>query len=120
MTWEGDIENFITVLRARQLRLHTEVANRIHASITHGSATTGAPGQPVQTGNLINSWKIIRFSPFQTQISTSVVYAPGIEDGESGGVGTSLQLRSEVGGFHSVKMTRAGFQDLVNEVVRQV
>ena len=120
MTWEGDIENFINVLRAKQLRVHLEVANRIHASITHGSATTGAPGQPVQSGNLINSWKVIRISPFLTQVSTGVIYAPAIEDGVGGATGTSLQVRSEVGGFHSVKMTRAGFQDLVNEVARQV
>ena len=119
MTWEGDIENFITVLRARQIRLHTEVANRIHASITHGSETTGAPGQPVQTGNLINSWQVIRISPLQSQISTPVVYAPGIEDGVLYGK-DGVQVRSGVGGFHSVKMTRAGFQDLVNEVARQV
>ena len=121
MSYSKDIGRFIRTLRLRQTRIHDEVGRALHQSIQHGSEITAAPGQPVQTGNLINSWQVIRISPFKTQISTNVIYAPGIEDGvlygPGGKVVTELVLRSEVGGFHSLKLTRAGFQDLVNSVV---
>ena len=53
---------------------------------------------------------------FQTvaTISTNVEYAPAIEENTRGAT-----LRSQVGGWHSVALTRAGFQRLVDvETVR--
>ena len=86
-------------------------------SIKVGSALTGAPGQPVDTSNLLNSWELEMESPTVAVVSTNVEYAPAIEDGV--GPNGPLTLRSAVGGFHSRKQTMAGGQKLVDEAVRQ-
>lgn len=89
-------------------------------SITDGSTLTGAPGQPVDTGTLKASWQMVMESPTSAIIGTNLVYAPSIEDGVSyAHGGKPLVKRSEVGGWHSVALTIAGFQRLVAEEVRK-
>ncbi len=124
MTFQRDIEDFLVELDLRQKRLREEAVQRAFDGIRHGDEITGAPGQPVDTGNLINSWQIDKVSDTTTRIFTAVIYAPGIEDGvlygSGGNVKAQLTLRSQVGGFHSVKMTVAGWQDIVNAVVEDL
>ena len=81
-------------------------------SITVGSAITGAPGQPVDEGTLRASWHEDFESQTRASITTPLgdTYAIPIEEGE--GAYGPLTLRSEVGGFHSVAMTKAGFKDI--------
>lgn len=97
-----------TTTRSREVFVN--VANHVHRSVQTGSETTGAPGQPVDTGALRNSWQLT-FESTEALISTGLVYAPPIEDGV--GPHGPLTLRSEVGGFHSVALTRAGFDRIV-------
>ncbi len=92
----------------------TEVSN----SIKFGSALTGAPGQPVDTGNLRDSWTAHFRGPTRAIVATNVEYARSIEDGRSyAHAGRPIQLRSGVGGFHSVKMTRANYGRLARETI---
>lgn len=79
-------------------------------SIQNGSAVTGAPGQPVDTGALKASWQLVFEGADHATIGTNLVYALPIEDGV--GPHGDLRLRSTVGGFHSVKQTVAGFPRL--------
>jgi phage gpG-like protein len=88
------------------------------ASIQTGSPTTGAPGQPVDTGNLRASWNVQYESPTVALISTNVEYAPYIEAGV--GPKGALTLRSQVGGFNSVELTKQGIDLLVNEEIVRV
>jgi hypothetical protein len=88
-------------------------------SIQFGSPLTAAPGQPVDTGNLRNSWQDEKVSPTEHVISTPVVYASNIEDGISSH-GTPMTLRSAVGGFHSVALTVANFDRIVDDAARAV
>lgn len=81
-----------------------------HESITEGSLLTGAPGQPVQTGQLKASW-IVEATETKARITSNLRYARPIEDGQRNG--KELTLRSSVGGFHSVKLTVAGWQRIV-------
>ncbi len=120
----------------------------VHGSVVEGSAVTGAPGQPVDTGNLKGSWQETFPEPMVGQVATNVVYAEAVEHGQqepytTSAHGTSRTLedgtvvsytvlggtqvtpgpmtfRSGVGGAHSVKLTRAGWQDIVRDVARQV
>jgi hypothetical protein len=96
------------VTRATFVRCTTEVQR----SLVEGSPLTGAPGQPVDTGTLRASF-IPRFNSLTDwQITTPLVYAPYIEDGVRPD-GVTLSLRSVVGGFHSAKLTRAGWPQIV-------
>lgn len=92
------------------------------ASIKTGSAETGAPGQPVDTGNLRNSWQVEFDDPeFPTEatIGTPVEYAQAVEDAV-GPHGHVLYGKSGVGGSHSAKLTVATFQRIVDRNVERV
>jgi hypothetical protein len=88
-------------------------------SIQFGSPLTAAPGQPVDKGNLRNSWQDERVSPTEHIVSTPIVYADNIEDGISSH-GTPMTLRSAVGGFHSVALTVSNFDRIVDAAVEAV
>lgn len=99
------------------------IATHAHRSIVEGSEVTGAPGQPVDTGNLKTSWQLSFPSADRALISTNVIYAPIIESGirpigsgrgnATGRTGTRITLRSPVGGFHSVQLTVDGLPKIV-------
>jgi hypothetical protein len=91
----------------------------VQRSVVEGSEVTGAPGQPVDLGNLKNSF-IPQFTSNTTWETTTVFrYAPSIEDGFSYQWGVPLTLRSKVGGFHSVKLTRAGWERIIETAAKQ-
>jgi hypothetical protein len=108
----------------RALARHTEKVNRregvmfrntvehVERSIKFGSETTGAPGQPVRSGNLLKSF--FRSGSLRSRNVTIAAdltkapYAPLIENNPN-----DMQLRSEVGGFHSIKITKINFRWIV-------
>lgn len=92
-----------------------DVAAAMHDSIVNGSSVTGAPGQPVDTGNLKASWQLESVSPESARITTNVAYARVIEDGV--GRHGPLTLRSTVGGFHSVEKTVDGVPALIQRAI---
>jgi hypothetical protein len=115
MSFSDDIKAFNARLRKRERSLFVNTVSAVETSIKRGSPITGAPGQPVDTGNLIGSWTTEFESADVATVSTNVDYAPEIEDNARGAT-----LRSEVGGFHSVKQTRAGFERLVHHEARKL
>jgi hypothetical protein len=103
-------------------------------SIVEGSALTGAPGQKVDTGALKASW-IQEITEDGVRISTNIAYAPIIEEdirssydregeqpsrpkGATGG--HRPHVKSTVGGPHSVALTVAGIDRLLDEAGRRV
>jgi hypothetical protein len=112
------IDAIITMMRKRQERLFMRTTEKMHESIVWGSPLTGAPGQPVDTGDLKRSWQLTFPGSWLSRSASGLEYAPGIEAGM--GKNGSLTLRSAVGGFHSRKLTRAGFQKLVNVSVIEI
>ena len=113
-----ELHTFSLKVQTKVPEVFTGVVDETHRSIQLGSEITGAPGQPVDTGNLRASWEKWYDSPTQATIATNVVYAPYIEEGMNSRGG--FTLRSAVGGFHSVKMTVAGFQRIVDMVTKSV
>lgn len=111
-----DVQQWLAKVERRRRDLFINVASATLRSIQFGSPVTGAPGQPVQSGALLNSWQLTFESQVLALIATRLVYAPLIEDGE--GPYGPLRLRSAVGGFHSVKLTRAGFRRIVESEAR--
>ena len=121
MSFSDDLNKFTVKVEARTKDVFVQTAAHAHRSIQTGSATTGAPGQPVDTGNLKASWQLNFVAPLVAEITTNVEYARSIEDGISyAHGGTPLTLRSAVGGFHSVAQTIAGINNIVEEETRKV
>jgi hypothetical protein len=118
VSFAGDVARFQAKVSARAQDIHDGVCDLAFESIVQGHVVTGAPGQPVDTGHLKGSWQNIPLEPLTRLIVTNVVYAPAIEDG-IGRYGP-LTLRSAVGGFHSVKLTRAAWPRIVDTVAREV
>lgn len=90
----------------------------VDRSVRLGSELTNSPGQPVDTAYLLNSWQQVWQGKNSVTLITRTKYARPIEDGTR--EGRALTLRSEVGGFHSVKLTVAGYQRIVKHVVQTV
>jgi len=123
MTFQTDIARFVVKTFVKQKLIFFTVANELQTSVKEGSKITGSPGQPVAIlngGELKNSWQLEFLDLFLATTTTPIIYARGIEEGMDPRTGNQLTLRSEVGGFHSVKLTRAGYQKLVNQVARKV
>lgn len=118
MGFADDVRRFQGKAGDAAQQMHRGVVELAFQSIVEGSPVTGAPGQPVDTGNLKGSWQHIPEGPTTSLIATKVLYAPQIEDGTR--AGRSLVLRSAVGGFHSVKLTVAGWARIVEQIAREV
>ena len=159
MSFAAELRSFTAGLRARQSALFEGVDAEIERSIVEGSEITGAPGQPVDTGNLLNSWQRMRLEAFLSRTATNTSYAEANENGyredheraahtraahERGAytredgtavsrhavrahevrahsvTGGPITFRSAVGGAHSVKLTRTGFQRIVEHVLQEI
>ena len=142
MTFMRDLRKFAVKVERTTRLTFVGTATKMHESVTMGSSITGAPGQPVDTGFLRNSWQL-DIKPTHATISTNVAYAPVIEHnlrsaydaagvqnryGVTGGrIGPSLPfgmrrrgVKSEVGGNHSVKMTVAAADRLQAAALREI
>lgn len=110
------LKGFGELTKARRKLLFRRVVEHVGRSIRFGSPTTGAPGQPVKSGDLLKSWRQEgdADSGRVTWIS-NLYYAPIIEDNWRGAT-----LRSPVGGFHSVKLTVAGYGAIIDEELKFV
>lgn len=107
MTFSGDIKRHQEKRDRRIRRIFIRTTEEVRRSVVSGSPLTGSPGQPVQTGALRASWVGRFLTPDRWRITTNLAYAPVIE------AGAGLTLRSTVGGFGSVAMTRTGFANIV-------
>ncbi|HEV8448579.1 MAG TPA: hypothetical protein VGQ44_17235 [Gemmatimonadaceae bacterium] len=112
------IRSFGLKVKAQSENVVAGSAIEVLRSIKTGSELTGAPGQPVDTARLLNSWQLEQLSRLLWSVSTNVEYAPPIEEGV--GRFGPLTLRSQVGGFHSVASTRANFDRIVAYVTPRV
>lgn len=126
MTLSDDIAAFNNRLDKWSADVFEEVGRLAFESIVEGSEITGAPGQPVDTGILKASWTRVYLDK-DTQLLSSggeaaaynYIIENGIRDigsGRGNATGKTqlrLTLRSPVGGFHSVALTVASFEQLV-------
>jgi hypothetical protein len=108
VSFERDLARFVKKVYDRHETLHNRVVDHVGRSIRFGSATTGAPGQPVKSGKLLASWYARHNGRWMVHWVSNIRHARAIEHNLRG-----AQLRSKVGGFHSVKLTRAGFTRIV-------
>lgn len=142
MSFGDDLAFFRDKVVRRSRLVFLGSVDGIHDSVVEGSTVTGAPGQPVDVGNLLGSWQQTYPEEWVGQTATNVEYARAIEEGQQGEYTTTphtrviretgqvidvaggtrvtprkMTLRSAVGGFHSVKLTRAGWKKVVAAAV---
>ena len=135
--WERAIDDFERKVRTNIVKIHARTAFAMRDSVVDGSPTTGAPGQPIDTSTLKNSWILSHPSPFFATLQTDVQYAEAIEEGivkphqrgpytRKDGTpvrrhsvrGYPMIFRSKTGGSHSVKLTRIGIQKIADKATR--
>lgn len=109
MSFRDDCRRFGLEVDAVDAEIFANVVSAVHESIVDGSPVTGAPGQPVDTGTLRDSWTPEFLSATEARVSTNVEYAPHVEDNVRG-----VEFKNH--GPHSVKLTVAGFDRLVDDV----
>jgi hypothetical protein len=129
MAFKDDLDRFAKKLDGRVKDVFVGATIEVHKSIVEGSPVTSAPGQPVDTGFLWTSWIPEHTSPSTWQTTTNVSYAPAIEDGIRGAYDPKGVDRppgfeplgiSQEGGSGSVRLTRGGWQNIVDHVRREV
>lgn len=117
--WDEALNRFaaqkLTVV-PRKIFVGVVESAKVH--IQEGSPITGAPGQPVQSGELKRKW-FVRYDGNKAFIYNPLIYAPFIETGISWH-GTRMKVRSAVGGFRSIAKIRLNFQRLIDWVVVNV
>lgn len=113
-----DIDRFNKKLAKKPVEFIDRATDEVFNSIVNGSALTGAPGQPVLSGALKRSWVKRRTSAGTSEVVTDSPYARTIEDlfGRFG----KIQIRSAVGGGHSVKMTQAAWDQIIFKVLQDI
>lgn len=127
MSFANDVRLWTEKTKQSVRQVVAESAQEAHRSITAGSELTGAPGQPIDTGKLYDSWKVKQLSEVQYLISTRLFYASIIEEGVRRGYKTkrgrtvpAQRLTFRIGGPHSVALTRAGWPRIVDVVAARV
>lgn len=116
--FKRDIAEFQRLLARRQRAAFLDAAGVALESIKVGSLLTGAPGQPVDTGNLRNSWEKEITSASTGRIFSTAEYAEAIEEGI--GPHGPMSVRSQVGGFHSAKLTVAAWDRIMSASVEKI
>lgn len=134
--WSNRPTDFGHGVEAFVRRTFERAAELTTTSVLDGLELTGAPGQPVIFGNLKGSF-IPEFSdPLKFELATTGVgpdgedvgYFQAIEDGGNDaaffdpsrqqGSQTNPDERSSVGGYHSVKLTEASMDRIIDEAAR--
>lgn len=147
--WEGMAQDFYNTLMKEWRAIHVNASDKIRDSILYGpnqegGRLTGAPGQPVDTGNLRASWQRSFPKPLYSEIIATgktpdgkdVGYAKAIEEGvvqthtrgpytRSDGTpvrehtvrGWTIRYRS--GGPHSVKLTKNNFDKILRKAIEE-
>jgi voltage-gated potassium channel Kch len=110
-SFAADLNHFALKLKTRSQAVFVNVVSATADSIINGSALTGSPGQPVDTGVLKASW----ITSFDTP-SSAIIASGGAASAYNTIIEHNIRgatLRSAVGGFHSVALTVAGFDRIV-------
>ena len=128
--WESKLAGFRATINRRINDIHINCAEQIRDGVAFGSTTTGAPGQMVDTETLRQSYLTgaKHIAPLLWRMTTNLKYAEVVEEGgyvlsssRSGAMtGLNWTQRSEVGGPHSIALTRANFQRVADRAVREI
>lgn len=117
-TFGDGLKGWVAKVEIQNRDILSGVADEVYRSVVNGSELTGAPGQPIDTGHLHDSWQLVKSLPLNAVVGTNVDYAPAIEAGI--GPHGAMTVRSKVGGFYSAVKTVQNFDRIVEHVTKQV
>jgi hypothetical protein len=117
MAFRDGVGVFTARVRNTGRVVFTILKTETQAAVTVGNPRSGSPGQPVQSGRLRASFIPEDVNERTWQTTTNLPYARAIEDGV--GPHGPLTLRSPVGGFHSIKLLRLNWSNVVAYAVAQ-
>ena len=120
MSFLDDIKRFNVKAENLTQEVFVGAVAEVKNSIQFGSPLTGSPGQPVDENILLPSWEAEFEDPNTALVSTSVPWAEQNEDGIARPGGGPYVQRSAVGGRWSVALTKAGFQNIVDDVAKRL
>lgn len=113
MSFEADCRQVGPTLEAQILALLEGTSIAAFDSIVNGSAATGAPGQPVDKGDLKDSWERSSPTPTSRLIASDNGHAVAVEENYGGHAYHS-------GGSHSVAATYTSAERLAEQELRKM
>lgn len=116
MSFSSDIKRFETKTVTTSKAVFLNVASHLYESWVNGSAVTGAPQLPVDSGALRAGVHLTFPQPNEALIATNVEYAPYVEQGING----SGPVSYRVGGPHGLALSLAGFPRIVEFETKKV
>lgn len=123
MEFERGMRTFIMVAAEHLQDVLIAGTLRVHESIRVGSPLTAAPGQPVDTSNLLGSWQY-EFddagNPTKARVVTPVEYAEAVEEGVGPNGPRVYGAKNGIGGSHSVKLTALAWPKIVAHETRRL
>jgi hypothetical protein len=120
LKFQSDIRKFVSKTSKNMSAIGRGSAHAALNSIKYGSEITGAPGQPEQSGALIDSWVMEERGVASALIYSDSSYARQNEDGIARPGGGPYIQQSARGGRWSVSKTKSGFSRLVDYVTETI
>lgn len=117
VTWKSNLPQVQPLIDRKIRDVHADTVDLALESIVNGSSLTGAPGQPEDLRQ--GQWAVTSES-LDSKISTTDSSAQAVEDGISHFNGHPITLDHPGGGFHSVALSRLGFDKLATAAVNRV
>jgi hypothetical protein len=115
--WKSKKKQMLIRLKETDEKILKSVVEMSFDSIVNGSAETGSPGQPRDLREP-GAWKITYGKGF-ARIFTKDKSARSVEEGISRKYGGPITLKSDIGGFHSLKHTRKSIRKLLAKAAAQ-
>ncbi len=113
MSFAGDINRFTLKVETKSQAVFVGSATAFKNGWVEGSAITGAPALPVDTGNLRNGVQLEFPSATEALVSTNVEYAPYVEE-------NVRNVTFHNGGPHGLALMIAGFSRVVDAVAAEL
>lgn len=113
MAFADQIRKFALTMETDSRAAFVAAAGLTFESIVEGSSLTGAPGQPVATGQLHDSWILELPGDGTAVIASDAPYAIAVEEGLHG-----VAFKNH--GPHSVALTVAAWERIVEKAALQV
>jgi hypothetical protein len=115
--WKSKKKQMLIRLKETDEKILKSVVEMSFDSIVNGSHETGSPGQPRDLREP-GEWNITYGKGF-ARIWTRDKSARSVEEGISKKFGGPITLKSDIGGFHSLKHTRKAIRKLLAKAAAQ-
>jgi hypothetical protein len=108
--WKSKKKQVLVRLKETDENILRTLVDLMYYSIVYGSHETGSPGQPHDLRE--GQWQVTIGNGF-ARIFTKDKSARSVEEGISRKYGGPIELKSHLGGFHSVKHTKRHVRKLL-------